>query len=272
MTSPRISRRWGTAFVATDNTRQARPPLVLLHGLLGDADDWQPVIQALPGVQCHALDLPGHGRNKGLLVNGFDEAHDWLCGELAARGIAHYRLAGYSLGGRLALHHASQSPAGLQGLLLENCHPGLPVAERPARLAHDEAWARRFEQGPLAQVLADWYRQPVFADLGDDARARQIARRLGNEGPAIAAMLRATSLGRQPSLAPWLRDTRLPVRWISGSRDHKFHGLACQLVKQGCNINHLTLDGGHNLHASQPEQFARLLREWAHQPEEKTHD
>jgi 2-succinyl-6-hydroxy-2,4-cyclohexadiene-1-carboxylate synthase len=39
-------------------------PLVLLHGLLGDADDWRPVIQALPGVPCHALDLPGHGRNR----------------------------------------------------------------------------------------------------------------------------------------------------------------------------------------------------------------
>ncbi|OSM51818.1 alpha/beta hydrolase, partial [Aeromonas salmonicida subsp. salmonicida] len=61
---------------------------------------------------------------------------------------------------------------------------------------------------------------------------------------------------------PWLVSTRLPVTWISGSRDHKFHQLACQLVKQGCNINHLTLDGGHNLHASQPERFASCLRDW----------
>jgi 2-succinyl-6-hydroxy-2,4-cyclohexadiene-1-carboxylate synthase len=73
-------------------------PLVLLHGLLGDADDWRPVIQALPGVPCHALDLPGHGRNRALRVSGFDEAHRWLCDELAARDIAHYRLVGYSLG------------------------------------------------------------------------------------------------------------------------------------------------------------------------------
>lgn len=60
-------------------------PLVLLHGLLGDADDWRPVIQALPGVPCHALDLPGHGRNRALRVSGFDEAHRWLCDELVAR-------------------------------------------------------------------------------------------------------------------------------------------------------------------------------------------
>ncbi len=79
-------------------------------------------------------------------------------------------------------------------------------------------------------------------------------------------------LSPHPDLAPWLRDTRLPVQWISGNRDHKFHALACQLVKQGCNIKHLALDGGHNLHTSQPDTFARLLREWAHQPEEKIHD
>lgn len=248
-------------------------PLVLLHGLLGDADDWRPVIQALPGVPCHALDLPGHGRNRALRVSGFDEAHRWLCDELVARDIAHYRLVGYSLGGRLALHHASHSPAGLQALLLENCHPGLPAGERPARIAHDEAWARRFECEPLTRVLADWYRQGVFADLDDDARTRQAARRLGNDGKAVAAMLRATSLGQQPNLGPWLAQGALPVTYVSGKRDHKFHQLACLMASQHRKINHLELDGGHNLHAHQPEIFARLLAEWVNQQqEEKRHD
>ncbi|MGY6039314.1 2-succinyl-6-hydroxy-2,4-cyclohexadiene-1-carboxylate synthase [Aeromonas sp. AE23HZ002T15] len=251
----------------TSNPDNRAVPLVLLHGLLGDGRDWQGVIDALPGIECHALDLPGHGRNRSHRVSGFDEANAWLCGELAARGISRYRLAGYSLGGRLALYHASQAPEGLQALLLENCHPGLPAAERAARIAHDEIWARRFEDDPLAEVLADWYRQPVFADLDEDGRTRQIARRLGNDGRAVAAMLRATSLGKQPDLAPWLRAAArtappLPVTWISGSRDQKFHSLACQLVEQGCNINHLALDGGHNLHADQPERFAACLRDW----------
>lgn len=250
-----------------------QPTLVLLHGLLGDANDWQPVQAALAGLPSLALDLPGHGSNQAVLVAGFEQAHRWLCDELAARDIGRYQLVGYSLGGRLALYHASQSPVGLQALLLENCHPGLPPAERPARLAHDEGWARRFEQEPLVAVLADWYRQGVFADLGEDARARQIARRLGNDGKAVAAMLRATSLGQQPDLGPWLAQGALPVTYVSGKRDHKFHQLACLLASQHRKINHLELDGGHNLHAHQPETFARLLTEWANQQqEEKRHD
>nr|WP_301952992.1 2-succinyl-6-hydroxy-2,4-cyclohexadiene-1-carboxylate synthase [Aeromonas hydrophila] len=247
--------------------------MVLLHGLLGDANDWQPVQAALAGLPSLALDLPGHGSNQAVRVAGFEQTHRWLCDELAARGIGRYQLVGYSLGGRLALYHASQSPAELQALLLENCHPGLPPAERPARLAHDEGWARRFEQEPLASVLADWYRQGVFADLGEDARARQIARRLGNDGKAVAAMLRATSLGQQPDLGDWLAQGALPVTWVSGKRDHKFHQLACLMASQHSKINHLELDGGHNLHAHQPETFARLLAEWANQQqEEKRHD
>ncbi|WP_324012522.1 2-succinyl-6-hydroxy-2,4-cyclohexadiene-1-carboxylate synthase [Aeromonas hydrophila] len=250
-----------------------QPTLVLLHGLLGDANDWQPVQAALAGLPSLALDLPGHGNNQAVRVTGFEQAHRWLCGELAARGIDRYQLVGYSLGGRLALYHASQVPLGLQALLLENCHPGLPPAERPARLAHDEGWARRFEQDPLAAVLADWYRQGVFADLGEDARARQIARRLGNDGKAVAAMLRATSLGQQPDLGDWLAQGALPVTYVSGKRDHKFHQLACLMASQHRKINHLELDGGHNLHAHQPETFARLLTEWANpQQEEKRHD
>ncbi len=247
--------------------------LVLLHGLLGDGNDWQPVIDRLPGHHCIALDLPGHGQHHELRVNDFEQSHQWLCRELASRGIERYLLVGYSLGGRLALYHASREPVGLSGLLLENCHPGLPAGERAARIAHDESWAERFEREPLADVLADWYRQGVFADLDEAARARQIARRLGNDGKAVAAMLRATSLGQQPDLASWLEQGKLPVTYVSGKRDHKFHQLACLMASQHRKINHLELDGGHNLHAHQPEAFARLLAEWVNQQqEEKSHD
>ncbi|KIQ84333.1 2-succinyl-6-hydroxy-2,4-cyclohexadiene-1-carboxylate synthase [Aeromonas sp. L_1B5_3] len=247
--------------------------LVLLHGLLGDANDWQPVIDRLPGHHCIALDLPGHGQHHELRVNDFEQSHQWLCRELASRGIERYLLVGYSLGGRLALYHASREPVGLSGLLLENCHPGLPAVERAARIAHDESWAARFEREPLADVLEDWYRQGVFADLDEAARARQIARRLGNDGKAVATMLRATSLGKQPDLASWLAQGGLPVTYVSGKRDHKFHQLACLMASQHRKINHLELDGGHNLHAHQPEAFARLLAEWVNQQqEEKSHD
>ena len=73
-------------------------PLVLLRPA-GDADDWRPVIQ---GPARRPVPCPGSAGPRpqpGTAGEGFDEAHRWLCDELAARDIAHYRLVGYSLGG-----------------------------------------------------------------------------------------------------------------------------------------------------------------------------
>ena len=40
-----------------------RPVCFFLHGFLGDADDWSPIMKALAMThECIALDLPGHGR------------------------------------------------------------------------------------------------------------------------------------------------------------------------------------------------------------------
>mgnify|MGYP004601186715 CR=1 FL=1 len=244
---------------------------VFLHGLLGDRQDWEPVIRDLPGPVL-TLDLPGHGANHALRVTDFAECNEWLRATLSRHGIRHYRLAGYSLGGRIALYHASQAPDGLQALWLENCHPGLVADERPARIVHDGAWANRFASEPMTEVLASWYRQPVFAELDEQARQRLIARRSHNHGPAVAAMLQATSLGQQPDLRHWLQHTRLPVTYLSGMRDQKFHRLACQLATPDSTIDHQVLEGGHNLHAACPDTYARLLCEWVTQPEEKRHD
>ena len=46
-------------------TQQAAAPTVLLlHGFLGQAEDWQPITEglAIAGMRCIALDLPGHGQ------------------------------------------------------------------------------------------------------------------------------------------------------------------------------------------------------------------
>jgi len=242
------------------SSKPQAPTLVLLHGLLGDRQDWSEVIAGLRGIKCLALDLPGHGQNHHVHVVSFEAFNHWLSDTLITHGIHRYCLLGYSLGGRLALYHASRQQSGLEALWLESAHPGLPASERAARIAHDERWAIRFEQEPLESVLADWYQQPVFADLTDDQRSRQVDRRLTvNHGPAVANMLRATSLGHQPSLWQWLENTPLPVSYFSGQRDAKFHALASRLATAAPQMRHISLSGGHNLQSEQPAEISRQL-------------
>ncbi|BBI64653.1 putative 2-succinyl-6-hydroxy-2,4-cyclohexadiene-1-carboxylate synthase [Vreelandella sulfidaeris] len=191
----------------------------------------------------------------------FEAFHYWLTDTLVAHGIRRYCLLGYSLGGRLALYHASRQPLGLAALWLESAHPGLAASERPARIAHDERWATRFEQEPMEGVLTDWYQQPVFSDLTEAQRRRQVQRRLANHGAAVANMLRATSLGKQPSQWAWLANTSLPVSYFSGLRDAKFHTLASRLKRWPPPApDHARR--GHNLHAEQPGEISQQINAW----------
>ena len=70
------------------------------------------------------------------------------------------------------MFYACQPRKGLCGLAVEGGHPGLQDDnQRLLRLRSDAVWAERFCSEPLAQVFADWYRQPVFASLDEPQRA-----------------------------------------------------------------------------------------------------
>lgn len=246
----------------------ATPQLVLLHGFLGDSTDWTPLIQALPDIQCHALTLPGHGNlahQTQASIPRLPEFSRWLQQEIRARQLTDYHLLGYSLGGRLAMQFAASSPDGLRSLMIENAHPGLTTIDaRHQRQQQDARWARRFYREPLPDVLADWYRQPVFEDLDAEARHQVIQARAGNQGPSLAAMMCRCSLARQPDYRCWIKATNLSFLYLCGQNDLKFQHIATQLAEPNPQITLRQLPGGHNLHRAQPDLMAKIIRDWIH--------
>lgn len=100
--------------------QHAGPWLVWLHGLLGSRQDWLPVAQLCGDYPSLLIDLPGHGQSVSLSADGFADISRQLSQTLQANGIREYWLAGYSLGGRIAMYHACYGRHhGLQGLLVE---------------------------------------------------------------------------------------------------------------------------------------------------------
>jgi 2-succinyl-6-hydroxy-2,4-cyclohexadiene-1-carboxylate synthase len=235
-----------------------RPWLVWLHGLLGDGDDWAPVLPYFADWPLATLDLPGHGGSGAIMAENFTAVSRGLAQTLASLRIENYVLIGYSLGGRIALFHACRhNPPGLRALFVEGAHPGLNnQAEREQRWRHDEAWAQRFAQQPLPAVLTDWYRQPVFSDLSAEQRHSLIVLRSRNQGAAVAAMLAATSLARQPDLLLSIQAMTLPFGYLCGEHDDKFSTLA----RQSALPYTLVADAGHNAHRANPSAFADQLR------------
>lgn len=81
-------------------------PLILLHGLGGDALTWQYNVTAFAasGAKVLALDLPGHGAST-LQVGDARVADlaEWVDGLLDRLGVGRVDLVGHSLGARVAL-------------------------------------------------------------------------------------------------------------------------------------------------------------------------
>ena len=118
---------------------------------------------------------------------------------------------GYSLGGRLALdYHLNQPNPYLQQSFLEGANIGLKTdAERNARQQNDAAWAQRFCNEPMPEVLEAWYQQPVFSHLNEQQRKSLIEKRKANCGANIGKMLLATSLAKQPDFREKVRSSLL---------------------------------------------------------------
>ncbi|SIN76885.1 2-succinyl-6-hydroxy-2,4-cyclohexadiene-1-carboxylate synthase [Salinivibrio sp. ES.052] len=240
--------------------------VVFLHGLLGSGQDWQGVTSRLRDCHWLCIDLPGHGDSVDALGVDFTTTLDAVrqtCDHVWGNQSAY--LVGYSLGARIAMHLAIAYPACWLGLFLEAGHPGLRHAhERHQRLAHDQAWAKRFGCEPLSAVLNDWYQQSVFQSLDAAQRAELITARGHNHGPAIAAMLDATSLGRQADLRTVLGNVcrqGLPIDYLCGEQDDKFISLAHSLLLTTGIPFTLIKGAGHNCHWADPSRFVQVLLE-----------
>lgn len=252
-----------------DSIQQAddAPLLVFLHGFLGSSDDWRETLSYLSEFDRLCLDLPGHGESVGIHTESFSTC----CAQITKSVLARLQseqislerpivVVGYSLGARLAMMGTVKrdfAPLNIQALLLEGGNFGLQdEAQRHERWLSDAQWARRFNEEPIEQVLSDWYRQRVFSSLKDAQRQTLIAKRSDNLGPAVAKMLLATSLAKQPDCLDALRQLTLPITYVCGEQDEKFKQLAQRSRLHLCCVE----NAGHNVHVEQPQRFAEQVR------------
>ncbi len=87
-------------------------PLLLLHGALGSAAQFQPLLRHLPaGWPMHALNFPGHGGQPLQEPFSMPLFSDAVLQFLNAHDLPQVNIFGYSMGGYVALHFAGEHPA-----------------------------------------------------------------------------------------------------------------------------------------------------------------
>lgn len=224
------------------------PAILALHGNLGTTADWE-----LPGCpNIHPIDLWDY---VDLDFNDFAAA---LAGPLSS-GLEKPVLAGYSLGGRLALHSLADHPDHWSGAVIVSAHPGLCcVEDRLARRASDAIWAERARTMEWGAFLLQWNAQPLFGGVSPVLLARQSA--LETRREAIARAFETWSLGRQEDLRRRLGRFAGPVVWITGENDHRFTRLGVEMAAVFPDFHHVVVPGaGHRVLEDGAEEVIRAL-------------
>lgn len=239
-------------------------PLVLLHGWGTHAGVWSDLVARLElGHSVIAPDFPGDGAAQPCMV---DDAID----RLAAIAPEHCMVAGWSLGGQLALAWALRHPQQVVRLGLIATTPRfVSAADWPHGMA-----AAAFA-GFAAELAADpkaTLRRFLMLETQGDAQARAVARRLdaalaARPAPAAEMLARTLEWLRDNDLRAALPQIRQPALVIHGDCDRITPLAAGRHLAQQLPHARLEVLGGaaHAPFVSDPQTVCRLITEFCHE-------
>jgi 2-succinyl-6-hydroxy-2,4-cyclohexadiene-1-carboxylate synthase len=251
--------------------RSVSEPVLLLHGFTRSSASWDTLIGRLPDINAVGIDLMGHGAApspdpvRHLSVYGLDYAAEQLRSIIERLGIGKVHLAGYSLGGRTALHFASLYPELLRSLALMSVNPGIEDdVERSRRGEADAELALRIDSMGLESFVAEWSGGPLFAAqrTRDPAAWHKAHRdRMSGRSRGLQGSLLGSGQGTQLPLWAVLPRLELPVLVAAGANDGRYAEIAARMhaLLPQAELR-VFPDSGHDLLFEQSAQLAAALR------------
>lgn len=237
-------------------TGGAKPPVVLLHGLMGSGACWTPVARALEGeLDIIMPDARGHGDSSAPL-HGYryeDLASD-VEGLLRGLQLSRPVLLGHSMGGMTAAVTASRGAAMLRGLVLVDPTFLSPARQREVSESDVAEQHRRALGLPRSELVAQArarhpHRSPELIELQAEARLK-------------------TCMGAFEVLAPPNPDYREVVRAI-GVPSLLVIGdapvVTLEMATELCGLNprlrvEQIRNAGHGLPFEQPARLSEVVR------------
>jgi 2-succinyl-6-hydroxy-2,4-cyclohexadiene-1-carboxylate synthase len=243
------------------------PPLLLLHGWMGNCNDYLEIIELLRSrFYCIAIDLPGHGRTEvigGDIGYGFVNTATGIIDLLDSINVNRCSIAGYSFGGRLALYLALEFPDRFDRVMLESTSPGLATEiDRQTRIIQDWQIIDRLETDNFTNFVQGWYRQSIFSGIDRHSNFRDLiqSRIVNNRSHNLIKSLEYAGLGMQPYLGDKLKVYSHPILLIVGELDQKFVTINQNLDRE-CPMTMLEIvpNCSHNIHFQQPQLWVEYL-------------
>ncbi|GAA2080105.1 alpha/beta fold hydrolase [Actinomadura alba] len=197
------------------------PPLVLLHALGEDAQDWERVAPAFAHHwRVHAIDLRGHGRSDRTGEYSLELMREDVLGVMDALALGRVDLIGHSMGGIVAYLLAEEHPGRVGRLVLEDVPAPLP---RP----------RTVLTRPDGELPYDWEMVPAIRSQIDDP---------------------------DPAWLERLGDITAETLVIGGGpRSHIPQDRVAELARRIPRSRQETIPAGHLIHDAEPDAYTRTV-------------
>lgn len=242
------------------DTGGAGTPLVVIHGLLGSADNWRSHVRQWQAERrVIAVDLRNHGRSPHVPGMAYEDQAADVLALLDRLEVDRAHLLGHSMGGKVAISLARLAPARVASLIVAD------IAPQAYGHGHDAVFAalRRVEAGRpanrgeadalLAEHVTERATRLFLAtnlERGEEGRLRLRVGLDEIEGdyasimaaPAGEEAFEGATLVVRGSRSAYVTDAMLP-----GLRN----------VLPAAELE--TLDAGHWLHAERPDDFQAVV-------------
>jgi esterase len=243
---------------------EEHPPIVLLHGLLGSARNWQSAGGMLtPAFRVFVPDLRNHGESPHNAVMDYPSMASDLLAWMDNQSLSRIHLVGHSMGGKVAMYLACRYPERVASLTVVDISPRqypprwekefavmqrMPVAQFTKR-QEAEAW--------LEEDISDWaFRKFLVSNLERDPAG-------GFQWVVNLDILQAAlpNLFQQIPEDGWRFDG--PVLFLRGSRSRFIEESDESMIRRFFPFATLRTidDAGHNVHFDQPADFVEALYE-----------
>lgn len=261
------------AYTGGKPLKPGQPLLVLVHGAQLDHSVWalQSRYLANHGYSMLALDLPGHGRSDGAVLESIEALARWVCAAVpaacAAAGIGEVPatvIVGHSMGSLIALEASAMRPAWLKAI-------ALVATAIPMRVSDALLDAARTDEDRAFDMINFWSSAginhhpgtpgPGFSTYIQNRRLmeRQKAGVLYKDFSASNAY--TAGLARAAALS-------IPVLFLLAGRDMMTPPKAARRAIDAASadagdVSVVVVEGsGHNMMAEHPQETLAALRRW----------
>jgi len=254
--------------VEASGISNAKDYIFFIHGFTGNAKDWDDIIPRInKKFACIAIDLIGHGKSDSpeelsyYFSTSISRQISFIISQYTNQPVI---LAGYSMGGRVALNFAIENPESIRALILESASAGIDDEQlRLERISSDEQLAFFIKNNSIGKFADYWMNIDLFSsqkNLPKKKLKKVRSSKLTNNKTGLANSLLGFGTGKMAPLFGRLKFFTPKTLLITGEFDIKYCDINSGMAEVLPRSRHLTInDAGHNVHLEQPAKFAEAI-------------